>query len=296
MIPIFSTLSYWKMQFLSYNFILFLISTSILQLQQTEAYHIFDQYLDDQALNIANLGPFVISWDSNNPYLHIVHSDEPNKYIFKTIPSSPFVTIGYATDTKPPIVDGNFKVNEWTIFETPYQNIKSVIHTNNTFIIKGDVWGLVTKASYEFTLQYTPDTYKNQLLFQLNASSIQGTFNRLFLNHWCDPTENFYGFGVQYTHWNLKGRRIPILVAEQGIGRGPTTTTMFLNIVGDGTGGDTLTTYAPKPLYLTNFNRSMMFDNSQVRVYYISYLLCILVLHDIFYNLMCICVYICVYS
>lgn len=249
----------------NFSFLLSILLIGNVLVQHTLAFHIFDQYIDEQALNVATLGPFTISWDSINPYLHITHSNEPNRYVFKTLQSSPFVTIGYATDTKPPIVDGNFKVNEWTIFETPYQSIKSVVHTDSTFAVRGDVWGLVTRASYEFTLKYSPGS--NQLSFHLTASAVQGNFNRLFLNHWSDPEENFYGFGVQYTHWNMKGRRVPILVAEQGIGRGPTATTMFLNIVGDGTGGDTLTTYAPKPLYLTNFNRSMIFDNTQVRPY-----------------------------
>ena len=60
------------------------------------------------------------------------------------------------------------------------------------------------------------------------------------------------------------GHRVPILVAEQGIGRGAEPTTTALNWIADGTGGDSLTTYAPKPLYMTNHNRSMVFENSQV--------------------------------
>ena len=88
--------------------------------------------------------------------------------------------------------------------------------------------------------------------------------NRLFLNYWCDPSESFHGFGLQYTYWNLKGKRVPILVAEQGIGRGQEPITSALNYLGDGAGGDWSTTYAPKPMYVTNQNRSLVFDNSEV--------------------------------
>jgi hypothetical protein len=63
----------------------------------------------------------------------------------------------------------------------------------------------------------------------------------------------------------MKGKRVPILVAEQGIGRGAEPVTSFLNIFADRAGGDWSTSYAPKPMYMTNFNRSMMILNSEVR-------------------------------
>ena len=163
-------------------------------------------------LNTAAVGPFIISWDDTDPYIEVVHSNNPSKLLFHTLPLQPFVTIGYATDSKPPIVDGNFKVNEWTLFETPYQDISQVITKSDQITIHGDVWGLVTKASYQLKFHINPDI-PNQLFMNLTATPIVGTFNRLFLNHGSDPTESFHGFGVQYTHWNLKGLRVPIVVA-----------------------------------------------------------------------------------
>jgi hypothetical protein len=103
-----------------------------------------------------------------------------------------------------------------------------------------------------------------QLEYHVNVTATSGTFNRVFLNYWSDSSEDFYGFGVQYTYLNLKGRRVPILVAEQGIGRGAQPLTFVLNRIGDRAGGDWSTTYAPKPLYMTNFNRSMVILNSEV--------------------------------
>ena len=57
---------------------------------------------------------------------------------------------------------------------------------------------------------------------------------------------------------------MPILCAEQGIGRGAQPITSLLNILGDRAGGDWSTTYAPKPLYITNHNRSVVFENTEV--------------------------------
>lgn len=62
----------------------------------------------------------------------------------------------------------------------------------------------------------------------------------------------------------MKGRRVPILVAEQGIGRGAQPLTTFLNFFADRAGGDWSTTYAPKPMYITNKHRAMILENSEV--------------------------------
>lgn len=91
-----------------------------------------------------------------------------------------------------------------------------------------------------------------------------GSFNRIFLNYWCESSEQFFGMGVQYSYFNLKGRRVPVLVAEQGIGRGAEPLTSLLNLVGDGSGGYWHTTYAPKPLYISSFNRSIILTNNEV--------------------------------
>ena len=73
-----------------------------------------------------------------------------------------------------------------------------------------------------------------------------------------------YFTATQFTHWDLSGRRVPILCAEQGIGRGAQPITSLLNLLGDRAGGDWSTTYAPKPLYITNLNRSVVFENTEV--------------------------------
>lgn len=219
-------------------------------------------------LSEAHIGDFKISWDQNDPYILITNIHEPEKVLFQTLPSWAFITIGYAMDSNPPIVDGNYKVNEWTLYETPNQNIKKVTLLENEFIISGDIWGVVTMASYTLRFNIPTDenqhSLPNQLAFNLTVDLQQGTFNRLFLNYWCDLDEQFYGFGVQYSHWNLKGRRIPILVAEQGIGRGAEPITSFLNFFADRAGGDWSTTYAPKPVYVTSQNRSILVENTEV--------------------------------
>lgn len=56
-------------------------------------------------------------------------------------------------------------------------------------------------------------------------------FNRVWLTYASDENERFYGFGEQFSHMNFKGKRVPILVQEQGIGRGDQPITLAANLV-----------------------------------------------------------------
>lgn len=56
-------------------------------------------------------------------------------------------------------------------------------------------------------------------------------FNRVFITYSSEGDERFYGFGEQFSHMEFKGRRVPIFVQEQGIGRGDQPITFAANLV-----------------------------------------------------------------
>lgn len=56
-------------------------------------------------------------------------------------------------------------------------------------------------------------------------------FNRVCITYSSERSERFYGFGEQFSHMDLKGKRVPILVQEQGIGRGDQPITFAANLV-----------------------------------------------------------------
>ena len=55
--------------------------------------------------------------------------------------------------------------------------------------------------------------------------------------------EAVFGGGLQYTHWNLEGRVLPVLIQEQGVGRGLQPVTALLDLFKHGAGGDWHTSY-----------------------------------------------------
>ncbi len=100
-------------------------------------------------------------------------------------------------------------------------------------------------------------------LHLFNDSSVPDP--RSFLVYSSDETEQFYGFGESFSYFNLKGLRVPVLVSEQGVGRGEQPITDYLNTeVARGVGGDWYTTYAPKPIYMTSYNNCLVLAGSDV--------------------------------
>src|SRR5215207_37421 len=76
------------------------------------------------------------------------------------------------------------------------------------------------------------------------------------------PGEAVHGFGAQ-TRWNLKGRMVPVLTREQGVGRGDPLITEAQNALTPPQGGDEASTYAVVPQYLTSRNRGFFLTDSQ---------------------------------
>ncbi|KAL5743692.1 hypothetical protein ACOSQ2_026808 [Xanthoceras sorbifolium] len=56
-------------------------------------------------------------------------------------------------------------------------------------------------------------------------------FNRVCLTFSSERNERFYGFGEQFSHMDFKGKRVPIFVQEQGIGRGDQPISFAANLV-----------------------------------------------------------------
>ncbi|KAF5737638.1 hypothetical protein HS088_TW13G00525 [Tripterygium wilfordii] len=92
-------------------------------------------------------------------------------------------------------------------------------------------------------------------------------FNRVCITYASEANERFYGFGEQFSHMDFKGKRVPIFVQEQGIGRGDQPITFAANLVSYRAGGDWSTTYAPSPFYMTSEMRSLYLEGYDYSVF-----------------------------
>ncbi|KAI7739314.1 hypothetical protein M8C21_029381, partial [Ambrosia artemisiifolia] len=92
-------------------------------------------------------------------------------------------------------------------------------------------------------------------------------FNRICFTYSSEKSERFFGFGEQFSHVDFKGRKVPIFVQEQGIGRGDQPITFAANLVSYRAGGDWSTTYAPSPFYMTSKMRSLYLEGYDYSVF-----------------------------
>ncbi|GAB4843952.1 hypothetical protein Ancab_013916 [Ancistrocladus abbreviatus] len=92
-------------------------------------------------------------------------------------------------------------------------------------------------------------------------------FNRVCLTYLSEGDERFFGFGEQFSHMDFKGKRVPIFVQEQGIGRGDQPITLAINLVSYRAGGDWSTTYAPSPFYMTSKMRSLYLEGHNYSIF-----------------------------
>lgn len=208
--------------------------------------------------------------------LHIERKNdtkEESALLWSTVKGYPFIQLGDAIVPRPPILNGNYQLEETTRFVSDKVTVDTIFKDKDEekVIIYGQLLATDMELVAHYTMTFEITALKSQQIqFTVDVrptddckTSIQNP--RTFLTYATDAEENFYGFGESFSHFNLKGRRVPILVSEQGVGRGEQPITDYLNEnVAQGVGGDWYTTYAPKPIYITNHNRTVFLNNSEV--------------------------------
>ncbi|KAJ3686865.1 hypothetical protein LUZ61_016029 [Rhynchospora tenuis] len=115
----------------------------------------------------------------------------------------------------------------------------------------------------DFSINYKDEEQVNETL---NLKGF-GEFNRVYVTFSSETDERFYGFGEQFSCMEFKGKKVPILVQEQGIGRGDQPITFAANLVSHRSGGDWSTTYAPSPFYMTSKMRSLYLEGYNYSIF-----------------------------
>lgn len=209
---------------------------------------------------IYELGNFKIEWNLNNKQIKIFHTTEPSKVLWNTIPGTGFcgTAKGVAEFSEKA---GSFKVKDIKTFLTEVQKLNSITATSSSVSFEGEAVSGIEQVNYKLTFTIKSD---NQLHFKLATDN--EAYNRLYLNYQCDTSEQFFGLGEQPSRFNHKGKRVPVIVQEQGIGRGDSYSDNFLinliigAVLGDSKGDD-YTSYKSVPHYISSLSNSLFLEN-----------------------------------
>lgn len=186
-----------------------------------------------------------------------IHVYTENQKAFLSLPlTTPFVE---AAVIEQKIYDklGSFKKSQKRVFKKTRKIQEFQINQNKQSIsIKGVAKGLNFKTEFELLIKQND----NDIQFSLSTSDL--SVNEITLRIASTANEQIFGLGTQFSHVNFKGKKVDMLVEENGIGRGDKTSTTLAKIVG--AAGNEYTTYAPVPFFHTTENRAFMIENTEV--------------------------------
>jgi len=195
----------------------------------------------------------------------VTHADEPNRPLF-TLPAASDLAalLGTWSTTER---QGSVTLEEGTGAACEAGFPSRARHDGRNLVLAGSLGagsGACTGLSYEARFcQAAP----HRLAFDVVVSGAAPVAVRLRAA--LEADEGVYGLGEQFPRdtLDLRGRVIPVLAREQGIGRGEPSISAVMDQVSPGSAGDEATTYAPAPHVLTSANRSFFLGNTEPSVF-----------------------------
>jgi sulfoquinovosidase len=221
----------------------------------------------DIAYESFQVGAFTVALTSepDNPpsgvALSVTHSSRPERILWQSIPGKSFVSASRGQESVRD-VRSHYTIADKVREEYSNQTIEAFEKVGTTLVVSGRLGctGASDKVGYRLT--FSPVT-GSRLRFEVE---VEGPCNRVYLTYASVADERFYGFGTQYTHFDLKGKRLPIFIGEQGVGRGAQPITLMANLKA-GSGGSWHSSYACVPHYITSTLRSLFLENYAYSVF-----------------------------
>ncbi len=195
-----------------------------------------------------SLKSYNVIWDQEALTLRV--TDKNSGVLLNTIPGVSFVhgAVGKETVAE---ARGSFFVHDQLEIRCLSQTVERLEKTGTDIVwMKGRILCGKDQTGKEIAGNYIlefREKKENELEFSLRVDNPR--INRLYLTSSSDAGAYYTGFGEQFSYLNMNGRRLPIFIMEQGIGRGDEPITTGADLTAK-SGGDWHTSYAGMPFYL----------------------------------------------
>ncbi len=224
-----------------------------------------------------SVGDFLIHWENTllDGALRVYHQDEPSRELWASIPGKAFIR-GQQSDFDAHESRGSFVIRSEVIESLSIQTVSFLVTHNGALYIGGRLFNswFTSHAYYIFAFRETDEGHLQFETILWDSDCVTGNctdkYNQTKLVYSSFADEHFFGFGEQFSHFDLKGHVVPILSEEGGLGRGRQPMTFLANLMSSGSGGDAYTSYASIPHYLTSLGRSLFLESSEYSIFDLS--------------------------
>ena len=220
-----------------------------------------DKLKENQSFSIGN---FQLNWVAETTHFEITEQENKDHIIFSSPLNNGFLAVGYGV-MESEATRGHFTIKENRQYVCDKQSIDQMHSTDDQIVIEG-ILECPGKESVPYQFLLTSIT-ESQLQYEVILKNKD--VNRTYLSWFIEEDEHFFGFGEQYSAFDMKGKRLPILVQEQGIGRGAQPIT-FLAELTNGAGGSWSHTYAPVPQFISSKIQSLYSENKEYQIFHFT--------------------------
>ena len=195
--------------------------------------------------------------------LSVAHKQSPDRVIWATQADGNFLAAEEASAQVKEFgsPEGTFEINDSIAARYDSPTIDGIAVSGNRATVSGSLSNAAGKVGYTLAFEALSSTH---LRFVINLTGSQASsLNRILLAVDSTKDEAIFGCGSQLTYFNQKGKLIPILVEEHGIGRGKPIITELVDIFDRNSGGNPYHTGKPTPYIMTSRLRSMFLENHE---------------------------------
>ncbi|MFC5066571.1 alpha-glucosidase [Flaviflagellibacter deserti] len=205
------------------------------------------------------VGDFVLSRTEKG--LSVTHKQTPDRVLWATQSRGNFLAAEEASAavTEVGSPEGTFKINDTvtTRYESP--TIDDIQVAGSAATVSGTISGPADSVAYTLVFSAVSPTHL-QFAIKLTGDK-SSSLNRVVLAIDSSKDEAIFGCGSQLTYFNQKGKLVPILVQEHGIGRGKPIVTELVNLLDYDSGGTPFHTGKPVPYIMTSRLRCIFLED-----------------------------------